>query len=78
MRLLGVERVEQLGPQHVRLSTDLSTSSIYTVTGQYSRCRAANLRRTVRAGISEIAIPRTALDDFRYMYHLAPLIIDQF
>jgi hypothetical protein len=62
MRLLGCERVEQLGPQHVSFRLLLPfILYLNSATGQHSRGGTADLRWAPRARLHPLSIPCEAL-----------------
>lgn len=62
MRLLGCERVEQLGPHHVSFRLLLPfILYLRSATGQHSRGGTADLRRAPRARLHPLSIPCEAL-----------------
>ena len=62
MRLLGVETVDKLGPQHVSSLHPAFFDLILISADQHPHDRATNLRRTFRSGVITKCVPSEALD----------------
>lgn len=62
MRLLGVETVDKLGPQHVGTLHSSFIDQILTSSDQHPHGRAANLRWTFGSGFITACFPSEALD----------------